>query len=168
MGEKPASENAVKYLTKANELTGESDAEIIAYLGSSFTLKGRDAALPTMKIYYVKKGCDLIDKAVNKQPKNIVARMVRINNSLSLPTFFDRLKYAEKDCLFLIKCYEKKEIEIDKETLAEIYFRLGEVYYKKDKLDKAEKLWQETIEICPESSFALRAKQKIAQLKHNE
>jgi tetratricopeptide (TPR) repeat protein len=84
---------------------------------------------------------------------------------LALPSIFNRLKFAEEDCLFLITCYEKGQLEIKKETLAEVYFNLGEVYCRKNKLEEAKKYWQKAIEICPESYFSTRAKERIEQFK---
>lgn len=161
LGEKSAADKAIKYLEEASKLARQADAEVLAYLGSSYTLKGRDEILPINKIKYVRKGCKLIDKAVGEQPRNVVVRMVRLNNSLALPRFFGRRKYAKEDCLFLISCHERKELEIGSETLAEIYLRLGEFYRMEGNLNEAKRCWRKAIEHAPESQFAIEAKEKI-------
>ncbi|MCX7957318.1 MAG: hypothetical protein N2643_05475 [Endomicrobia bacterium] len=163
--EKNASHKAVDYLTKANELSHNEDAETLAYLGSSYTLKGRDAETSVLKMTYVNKGCNLIDKAVKLAPRNVAVRMVRVYNSLALPSIFKRLKFAEEDCLFLLNSYEKKQMELNKELLSETYFNLAEVYYRKNNITKAKYYWERSIETSANTPFASYSKERIEKLK---
>lgn len=165
MGERNVADKAIEYLTKYNTLTKNQDAEAIAYLGSSYTLKGRDAGIPTQKIAYVKKGCKILDEAIKVDGNNIVARMVRANNSLSLPGFFNRLKYTEEDCMFLLNLHKKEKIKLNNETLSEIYFLLGEFYYQKNNLSKAKEFWQQSIDMSSTTTSAQYAKERLKKFK---
>jgi len=77
------------------------NTKAMAYLGSVYTLKGRDALLPWKKIKWVKEGITLLNKAVQRDPNNREIRLLRYNNYKSLPYFFQDEVYIKADEQFL-------------------------------------------------------------------
>lgn len=82
--------------------------EVESYLGSSYTLKGRDAFNPILKLIYVWKGLWHMDRAVRKSDgSNLLPWIIRMENNGDLPKYFFRSGIVEKDRLFL----KEKEYE---------------------------------------------------------
>lgn len=97
--------DAVAALEKADAL--RHDAVTLAYLGSAWTLVGRDAENPMTKIDGVLKGNEFLDEAVRMSPSDVVVRRIRYENNFALPDIFERKPVAEKDIDFLVKLYAK-------------------------------------------------------------
>lgn len=97
--------DAVAALEKSEAL--RHDAVTLAYLGSAWTLVGRDAENPMTKIDGVLKGNEFLDEAVRISPSDVVVRRIRYENNFALPDIFERKPVAEKDVDFLIKLYAK-------------------------------------------------------------
>jgi len=97
---------AVKYLKKAYELN--PNVETRAWLGSAFTIIARDTDVIIEKISAVQEGIANIDGAIEDDPENLVARLVRIGNSINLPEDFQRLDKVDKDFNFLFKKIKNK------------------------------------------------------------
>jgi len=158
IGKKGMSEKAFATLNKAYGLAPQ-DNEILVYLGSARTLLGRDATFPLTRLYQVNKGCRLMDEAVSKARDNIVIRLTRANNSLALPSFFNRAKYAKEDMLYLLKLSEKEKFP--PELLATIYYTLGEYYKGREEWDKAREYWKKAIKVAPESEDGIAAQKRL-------
>ncbi|MDI6704511.1 MAG: tetratricopeptide repeat protein [bacterium] len=166
IGKKGVCQKAFSILTKAYELAPH-DYEILVYLGSTHTLLGRDATLPLTRVYQVIKGCRIMDKAVSKVPDNIIVRLTRAHNSLALPSFFKRAKYAEEDLLYLLKLSKKAPEKFPPDLLATIYYNLGE-YYKgngKSQWNKARDYWKQAVEVAPESEDGIAAQKRLEVYK---
>ncbi|MCX7655972.1 MAG: hypothetical protein N2Z76_05565 [Treponemataceae bacterium] len=84
------------------------DPVTLAYLGSAWTLVGRDAVNPKTKIDAVMKGIEFLDKAVEMAPQDVIVRRIRYENSFALPDIFERKPVAEKDVDYLIVLYAKE------------------------------------------------------------
>jgi len=103
---KGASAKAAAYLQKAYALSPHDD-EVLAFLGSSWTMVGRDSWNVLAKTSDVNQGIKMIDQAVAQSPDNIVVRTVRMNNSLEVPAFFNRKDMADKDLQYLKKAQKE-------------------------------------------------------------
>ena len=155
-----APQEAVKYLKRVNKLV-PNDYEVLAYLGSAKTMIARDSWNPIRKISYANEGIKLIDKAVYKDPDNIVIRFIRVNNSLSLPKFFKRNGLAKKDLLYLLGLSRKREKCFTSAIMAEIYFYLGNIYFSEGTPVKAKEYWKRAVKVAPDSKWGKRAKGEL-------
>nr|VFK63160.1 MAG: Tetratricopeptide repeat [Candidatus Kentron sp. UNK]VFK71381.1 MAG: Tetratricopeptide repeat [Candidatus Kentron sp. UNK] len=149
-----ASGEADKWLGKASA-SSPSDYEVMAYYGSARTMVARDSWNVVTKVSSVNKGLALIDKAIRKAPDNVIVRMVRANNSLALPEFFERRPKAREDFGFLHARLDK--LDISPETSAEICFKLGRILEEDGEREKAKALYEEARTIAPQSSWAKEA-----------
>lgn len=121
---KDASRKATAYLQKAYSLA-PADDEVMVYLGSSTTMVGRDSWNVLTKVSIVNKGIKMMDEAVARMPDSIVVRMVRANNSLDLPEFFQRKGIARKDFEHLEMLITKPSAEVEPDIKAEVFYQLG-------------------------------------------
>ena len=161
-GDKEAVDKAVEFLEKALKLNPKS-ALAMAYLGSAYTLKGRDAPRPWDKMKFTKKGIALLDKAVRLDPENIRVRLERGINSLALPEFFGRLNVAKEDFDFLLKKAEKGELPSDLSQF--IYYQSGRVYFKLGDYQRAASLWEKAVKINEKSEYGRKAKEELSKLE---
>jgi hypothetical protein len=104
LGIQGRSKQAVKYLKKANTI--KNTPVTTTFLGSAWTLRGRDSSNPVNKVSFVNKGNELIDKGIQSDPDNIVLRLTRLNNGLNLPAFFGRADVALNDLEYIEGQYQ--------------------------------------------------------------
>ncbi|MBO9537888.1 hypothetical protein [Herbaspirillum sp.] len=150
-----ASDNAVNYLKKASELE-PNNAEILAYLGSSYAMAGRDSSFVVNKVSNVNKGLAALDKAVKKDPSNLTVRFIRGSVSYSLPAMFSRKTTAENDFLFFTSEAESG-VQIAPNKLAEAYYKLGKIADEKKQKDEANAFYTQAKKASPQSDWAQQA-----------
>ncbi len=71
----------------------------LAYLGSAYTLKARDAWMPWTRLNHVEKGLDMIDRALRMQGLRgsvvgVETRLVAISTFMQVPAFLHRRQEA--------------------------------------------------------------------------
>lgn len=166
MGKKGVSQKAFANLNQVLQRAPE-DYEALAYLGSTYTLLGRDATNPFTKLSQVYKGCKVLDGAVAKAPNNPVVRLTRAINSLSLPDFFNRRDLTREDLFHLLRLHEKATPQLAPDVLAKVYFNLGEYYKGKGRSHwgEADKYWQKAVEADPQGNDAAMARQRLEAYK---
>ncbi len=87
---------AENYLKRAIAIQSQ-DLESQAWLGSVITMKALFESNPGKKTFFVKMGTRMLDKAVKRAPDNTVVRLTRAYNSMELPVFLMRTKFAVED-----------------------------------------------------------------------
>ena len=159
-GNQTTSEIAHNYLKKACELDREN-ALALVYLGSARTLMGRDAANPLNKIKFVDQGIALIDTAVAMDESNIDVRLVRLNNSPSLPDFFKRQEVFFADVKYFLELTNKNPNRFDNSVLEAIYYFAGEMFKSEKKLMEAKEYWEKTIAISTTNYYKDLAEKEL-------
>ncbi|MFQ6082801.1 MAG: tetratricopeptide repeat protein [Candidatus Aminicenantia bacterium] len=159
-GNKDGIKRGEEIFKKLLEIDPEN-AQAYCWYGSLLTLKGKYATLPFNKIRFVNSGTKKMDKAVELAPDNITVRMIRANNSLSLPDFFHRLELAITDFEYLLLLKEKNPDLFSKDILVQIYFALGKAWQRKEDIARAKKYWQKVIGIDPDSKQGIEAKRLL-------
>lgn len=159
-GDKKAVKEAFNYLERSCQLDPK-DPLTLGYLGSTETLKARDTWNPINKIGFVKQGVKKIDKAIEMAPDEISLRFLRANNSLALPSFFHRDKFAKEDFEYLLRLSKKHPEKFDKDALSGTYLGLGMVYKREEDILRARELWKKVIEVNPDSRDAEEAERML-------
>ncbi len=158
-----AAANAVRYLDQAKTLL-PADAEVLAYFGSARTMVARDSWNPITKVSAVREGIKFLDMAASKDPDNVTVRFVRANNSLRLPKFFNRARYAKTDLEHLLTLSSsggEKARMFSPEMMAEIHFKLGEIYKGENEEELAKDQWAKAVEIAPTSEWGREARKRL-------
>jgi tetratricopeptide (TPR) repeat protein len=153
-----ASAEAVTFLQEVIELTAH-DAEALAYLGSAHTMLARDKTSVITKLTAVNKGLSLLDKAVLQESRSIRIRRIRAGATYNLPAMFKRRQTAFDDYLFVAKAAEKSKTQ-NKESLAEVYFKLGVLLKESDDQVSASEYFSKAQRIAPASFWAGCAKKE--------
>jgi tetratricopeptide (TPR) repeat protein len=89
-------EQGEAYLKKAVQLDPK-DVQTTAWLGSITTMKALFETDPGKQTFFVKVGSRAMDQAVQRDPDNLVVRLIRANNSMELPPFLKRTQFAVED-----------------------------------------------------------------------
>jgi len=151
-----AAQDAVEYLKRACELE-PADAELLAYLGSSYAMLARDSSLTVSKVSNANKGLALLDRAVRRQPENLTVRIIRGSVAYELPPMFSREKTAQDDYLFVLKA-QRAGAQVSPLRLSEIYFKLGQLAARRKQADVAGKFYALARSAAPGSVWADEAR----------
>ena len=161
-------EDAVKkaedYLTKLVEIDPRNALGLV-YLGSTFTLRARDASSQEDQLGFVSKGFARMDKAVYFEPDNIEVRMVRGVNSMYMPDMLGRLATAMEDFGHLEKLIPPNALNLEEQTLLLYYYYYGVALTKNNMKDKAKKMFAKTIEVDPDAQLAKSAAEELEKIK---
>ncbi len=108
---------AEKYLKAASKLD-KSDNETLAWLGSITTMKAQFETDPGKQTFFVKSGSLKMDKAIKREPDNSVVRLTRAYNSLEIPPFLKRTRFAVVDFKHYLNLCEQTNVCTDAYILA--------------------------------------------------
>ncbi|HTY11453.1 MAG TPA: hypothetical protein VMF88_10315 [Bacteroidota bacterium] len=139
-----------------------SNAVALAYRGSLWTLRARDAWWPFTKMKDVDKGVDEMDKAADLASDNITVRVVRGINGVNLPSMFHRLPVALKDFDYLMN--DPRFAHLDKHLQATIYCWAGIAYNNDGQTAKAKELLQKALSAEPGSDIARKAENELKKI----
>lgn len=154
-----------------------NDAEIMVYLGSAYTLKARDfplkwianiTPLGYLRIYYVKKGIDIMDDAVKIDGMHPVVRLIRGITRVNLPKVFLQFEKGIMDLKLVLLWIENPSLNkgylgiiTDKGFMAEAYYRIGEVYLEKGERKKASALFKKVVSLAVDTPIGMAAQRKL-------
>lgn len=156
------------------------NAEIKAFMGSSYTVKARDfplkwiasvTPLGFIRLHYVKKGIDMMDEAVEIDGMNPITRITRGITCITLPGIFQQFKKGIEDIELLLSWIENpslneeySEIITDKYFMATVYYRTGEGYLKEGKKEKALSLFKKASSINFDNPFSRAAERMLNKI----
>jgi tetratricopeptide (TPR) repeat protein len=157
-GSKSAVKKSIKYF---EELVTENpdNAKYIAYLGSSYNLRARDAFFPWSKLKYVEQGSDNLDKAVKMAPNSTEIRMIRAMNNIYLPKFLNRTPICIDDFTSIIKNREFNYWKAEQQQ--EVYYHLALAYEKIEENDLAKDNYSKCRNLNPETKLGKAANSKL-------
>jgi tetratricopeptide (TPR) repeat protein len=139
-----------------------TNAVALAYRGSLWTLRARDAWWPFTKMKDVDKGVDEMDKAIDLASDNITVHLVRGINSVNLPSMFHRLPVALKDFDYLMG--DSRFTHLGPHLQATIYCWAGIAYDNDGQTAKAKDLLQKAVSAEPGSDIARKAENELKKI----
>jgi hypothetical protein len=96
-----AKNNVQTYYDNYVKKHGGDNPLLLIYLGSLNTLNGRDATKLAQKVSFVNLGLSQMDKAVSVDNNNLLLRVIRSSNNVSLPEMFARREKIKEDLAFI-------------------------------------------------------------------
>ncbi len=136
-----------------------------AWYGSLLTIEGKYSLMPWNKLKDVQRGLNVMDAAVKSDRNNVAVRMVRGDNNLALPKFFNRIDSAIVDLRFVVSELKSNKKLQSKYNLAQQYLRLADAYQIKGQTDKSKKIWKNVSANFPGTEAAKISDTKLATLK---
>jgi hypothetical protein len=114
-----------KYLKQASQ-ANPKDQETAAWLGSITTMKAMFETDPGKQTFFVKLGARAMDTAVATAPDNLVVRLIRANNSIELPAFLKRSRFAVEDYQHYLALCEKQACPAAEVTTTKANLKLAQ------------------------------------------
>jgi tetratricopeptide (TPR) repeat protein len=138
-----------------------TNALAMALLGSTLTMKGRDALWPNTQIKHVKEGNRTMDAAVKLAPDDPEVRFVRAINNFHMPKFLGREEIVQADFAWLWEQLQVHPKSFSNERKQEFALRYGSLLKKQKKLDAAVKVWQQGHEVDSQSPLATQIREQL-------
>ncbi len=110
-------------------------------------------------------GFEMLNKGVELDPNNPVARFNRGLMSVKVPSFLGHLDAGIQDLEFLLNLHQKSPQKVPTGLLMAAHDFLAEGYEKKSEPEKAITILQKIVELAPGSEQAVQAEKSIANLK---
>lgn len=143
-------------LTRAYE-NDKTNPITMVYLGSVTTMMATTTDKNMEKLKFVKKGTRLMDRAVKKNPNDVTIRMIRGGNSLGLPPFLQRARFAVEDFSHVLGLIGESPTPFK----AQVHFSLGQAYEITEQMEQAKAQWQQVVQLVPNTALATRAQEKL-------
>jgi len=160
-------QKSIEYLKEVRD-HWKNDPEVVAFLGSAYTLVARNSYNPVTKLQYVYTGTELLDEAVNQHPRSIPARVVRLFNSRALPAFLNRVGYVRTDLEYLTEQYGAQQEYEFPSLWSSVLFLQAKRLENRGRWKKARHYYQESMKAFPEGKTANKAEQKYQKLINRE
>jgi tetratricopeptide (TPR) repeat protein len=135
-GVEGAPNNAVDVLETARKENSE-DMIVLSYLGSSYTMKGRDSLCAFNMVRYVNKGLKYLDRAVEKDRNNFILHLIRGLNNFDLPPMYKRRDDSYEDFLILSEMYKENPDPNFSRIMTDVYRKLSIILKEKGEFKKA-------------------------------
>jgi tetratricopeptide (TPR) repeat protein len=139
-----------------------TNAVALAYRGSLWTMRARDAWWPPSKLNDLRRGASELDRAVEIDPGNIMVRLIRGINGLGLPAFVGRLPTSLEDFIVLLR--HPALPEQTRELKVVVYYFAGVAHKRADDYETARELFKQAISVLPDSEFAKRSQEELKDM----
>ena len=161
---KDAVKLAEKYLRELLRLDS-SNAPALALLGSTYTMKGRDAFWPGTQISLVKEGNKMMDEAARLAPENFEVRIMRGLNNVRMPGFLKREEIARADLAWLWAKLQAQPNDHPDDLRQRVAHWYGVALKKARQTAEARAVWQTGLAINPRSSPGREIQKQLDKLK---
>jgi tetratricopeptide (TPR) repeat protein len=151
---------AEKYLEQVLALN-DKHAMALALLGSTYTMKGRDAFWPPTRIELVKEGNRKMDAAVRLAPEDPQVRFVRAINNFHMPKWLGREEIVQADFAWLWEKARSKPEAFENDFKQDVALHHGLLLKRHQRLDDAISVWQAGLEFKPDSPLARQIRKEL-------
>ena len=118
----------------------------------------------TKAMELVNRSFEMLDRAVEMDDQNLLARFHRGLMGVSVPEFFGRLDSGIADLEFVIGEYRKPHPSAPLDRMAETYNLLARGYRTRGDLERARRAYEQIIDLAPGSEMAAAAEAGIDEL----
>jgi len=161
--QKDSAEKAEGYLRRLLVLEPRH-ATARALLGSSLTLKARDAHFPTTKLRLAREGFRELDASILQAPEEYRPRLVRGLNSAAVPKMFDRQKLAVED-LGWVHGRPISDTDFGGRPMRQrVAWEYGQILFRLKNTDKAREVWQAGVAFDPGSTLAASIRAELNKI----
>jgi tetratricopeptide (TPR) repeat protein len=107
---------------------------------------------------------DMLNKAIELDPNNPIARFNRGLMGVKVPPFMGKLDESIQDLEFLAKLHKETPDKVSVDLMARAYDFLAEGYQKKQNNDKAIAALKKVVALTPGTDLAKNAEQRISEM----
>lgn len=146
-------------------LRKEKNNILLAYLGMNHAFVARDSWNPVVKINSSHKAIDMLNRAVDMDPRDWYVRYLRGNVFFNFPEFFNVGNKVKEDFFYLEDLIKNKGFSPTPDMLITIYYYLGEIYKGERKFSKAIEYWEKAVSVGDKNKITneeyLNAKKRL-------
>ncbi len=154
---------AVSTMTQAlQEHPGSLEAH--SYLGLYLGMQAGQTEDMTAAMELVNRSFEMLDRAVEMDDRNLLARFHRGLMGISVPEFFGRLDQSIADLEFFIDEHQKSPQAAPRDQLVKAYDLLAQGYRTRGDLKQARGAYEQVIDLAPGSELAASAEAGIDDL----
>ena len=138
-----------------------------AFLGSTYTLRSRDAFPGPSKYTFLKDGIESLDAAVTADAANPGVRLIRALNYYNLPSIFGRRSIAHDDFRQLLRWVngvDKCDYQFNKDTAQLIYYYAGLCLLQESASQDAREALTRGWKIDPASPLAVKIHTELEKM----
>ena len=138
--------------------------EAYSYLGLYLGQLAGQTEDMTMALELVNRSFEMLDRAVEMDDQNRLARFHRGLMGVSVPEFFGRLDQGIADLEFVIEGSQKATESVPQDRLVRSYHLLARGYRTRGDLEQARWAYEQIIALAPDSELAAAAEAGIDEL----
>lgn len=131
-----------------------SNALARVMLGSTLTMRGRDAFWPNVRMRHVREGLREMDSAVAQAPEDPRVRFERVVNNMHMPGFMGRSELVRGDFAWLWDCVQHRSAALRLDLCQNIALSYGQHLKKQGHKEEARKVWTRGLQMDPGSAIA--------------
>jgi tetratricopeptide (TPR) repeat protein len=158
---------AEKYFSRLMELN-PNHARALAMLGSTFTMKGRDALWPPTRMKLVREGIKKMDAAAALAPDDPAVRFTRAFNNFHMPKFMEREAIVQADFEWLWAQLQSKPGAFDEAMKQNVARCQGTLLKRQGQNSDALAVWRQGIAFNPASPIAQEIQELVKKTKGHE
>jgi len=140
-------------------------AMALVLLGSTYTMKGRDAFWPNTRIALVKEGNRKMDAAVRLAPEDPQVRLTRALNNFHMPKWLGREALVQADFAWLWGKMGVKPAPFENAVKQNVALHYGLVLKRQKQVDEAAAVWQAGLEFEPDSALARQIREELNKIR---
>ena len=137
------------------------NALAMVMLGSTQTMKARDAFWPQTRLDFARKGNQTMDAAVMLAPQNPDVRFVRASNNSHMPKFMGREEIVRADFAGLWEQVVSQPQCCKEELKQDVALCYGKLLWKQKKAAQAREIWARGVKFNPDSRRAREIKEQL-------
>ncbi|MBI3417928.1 MAG: hypothetical protein HY043_21765 [Verrucomicrobia bacterium] len=130
-------------------------------LGSTQTMKARDAFWPPTRLELARKGNKTMDAAVELAPQNPEVRFVRAINNFHMPKFMGREEVVRNDFAWLWQQVTTQPQPLKEELKQDVALYQGKLLWKQKQAAQAREVWNRGVAFNPDSKRARSIKEQL-------
>jgi len=138
--------------------------EAHSYLGLYLGMQAGQTEDMTRAMELVNRSFEMLDRAVEMDPQNLLARFHRGLMGISVPEFFGRLDQSIADLELFIDGHQKAPQAAPRDQLVKAYDLLAQGYRTRGNLKQARRAYEQVIDLAPGSELAASAEAGIDDL----
>ncbi|HOW65630.1 MAG TPA: hypothetical protein P5186_10400 [Candidatus Paceibacterota bacterium] len=130
-------------------------------LGSTLTMRGRDAFWPTAKLRHAREGLREMDTAVAQDPQNPRVRFERAVNNVHMPKLMQREEIVKSDLEWLWSLANSESSSLTPSLRQNVALYYGVFLKKSHRSEEAERIWRRGLEWAPSSEVGHKIRKNL-------
>ncbi len=113
-------DSALHVFHRLQDQSEQLNGRALTYIGAATALRGKHAFWPHLKMSWVNKGLEIMDRGIERSPNDIEALFVYASTNYFLPFFFERRNDARQAFLRIVELLPEHRHEYDDKVVLHV------------------------------------------------